>query len=218
MFDIEIHSVNTDGKTNAPLARLILAHGAGAGKHHDFMQAMASQLTGHNIEVVLFNFPYMQTMMETGKRRPPDKAEKLLSHFAALIDEVAKIQTSVPTFIGGKSMGGRMATMVLDESESIIGAIAFGYPFHPPGKPEKLRTAHLETLKKPLLILQGERDTFGTKDEVSAYALSSTIAVSYLTDGDHSFKPRKQSGFTLETHIECAAKSTADFIKAHVNK
>jgi predicted alpha/beta-hydrolase family hydrolase len=218
MFDIEIHSVNTDGKTNAPLARLILAHGAGAGKHHDFMQAMASQLTGHNIEVVLFNFPYMQTMMETGKRRPPDKAEKLLSHFAALIDEVAKIQTSVPTFIGGKSMGGRMATMVLDESESIIGAIAFGYPFHPPGKPEKLRTAHLETLKKPLLILQGERDTFGTKDEVSAYALSSTIAVSYLTDGDHSFKPRKQSGFTLETHIECAAKSTADFIKARVNK
>jgi len=218
MFDIEIHSVNTDGKTNAPLARLILAHGAGAGKHHDFMQAMASQLTGHNIEVVLFNFPYMQTMMETGKRRPPDKAEKLLSHFAALIDEVAKIQTSVPTFIGGKSMGGRMATMVLDESESIIGAIAFGYPFHPPGKPEKLRTAHLETLKKPLLILQGERDTFGTKDEVSAYALSSTIAVSYLTDGDHSFKPRKQSGFTLETHIECAAKSTADFIKARVDK
>lgn len=218
MFDIEIHSVNTDGKTNAPLARLILAHGAGAGKHHDFMQAMASQLTGHNIEVVLFNFPYMQTMMETGKRRPPDKAEKLLSHFAALIDEVAKIQTSVPTFIGGKSMGGRMATMVLDESESIIGAIAFGYPFHPPGKPEKLRTAHLETLIKPLLILQGERDTFGTKDEVSAYALSSTIVVSYLTDGDHSFKPRKQSGFTLETHIECAAKSTADFIKARVNK
>jgi len=218
MFDIEIHSVNTDGKTNAPIARLILAHGAGAGKHHDFMQAMASQLTGHNIEVVLFNFPYMQTMMETGKRRPPDKAEKLLSHFAALIDEVAKIQTSVPTFIGGKSMGGRMATMVLDESESIIGAIAFGYPFHPPGKPEKLRTAHLETLKKPLLILQGERDTFGTKDEVSAYALSSTIAVSYLTDGDHSFKPRKQSGFTLETHIECAAKSTADFIKARVDK
>ncbi len=218
MFDIEIHSVNTDGKTNAPIARLILAHGAGAGKHHDFMQAMASQLTGHNIEVVLFNFPYMQTMMETGKRRPPDKAEKLLSHFAALIDEVAKIQTSVPTFIGGKSMGGRMATMVLDKAESIVGAIAFGYPFHPPGKPEKLRTAHLETLKKPLLILQGERDTFGTKDEVSAYALSSTIAVSYLTDGDHSFKPRKQSGFTLETHIECAAKSTADFIKARVDK
>jgi predicted alpha/beta-hydrolase family hydrolase len=182
------------------------------------MQAMASQLTGHNIEVVLFNFPYMQTMMETGKRRPPDKAEKLLTHFAALIDEVAKTQTSVPTFIGGKSMGGRMATMVLDKAESIVGAIAFGYPFHPPGKHEKLRTAHLETLKKPLLILQGERDTFGTKDEVSAYALSSTIAVSYLTDGDHSFKPRKQSGFTLETHIECAAKSTADFIKAHVNK
>ncbi|VXB83696.1 conserved hypothetical protein [Alteromonas sp. 38] len=218
MFDIEIHSVNTDGKANAPIARLILAHGAGAGKHHEFMQAMASQLTGHNIEVILFNFPYMQTMMETGKRRPPDKAEKLLTHFTALIDEVSKTQISVPTFIGGKSMGGRMATMVLDDAESIIGAIAFGYPFHPPGKPEKLRTVHLETLKKPLLILQGERDTFGTKDEVSAYALSRGIAVSYLADGDHSFKPRKQSGFTLETHIECAAKSTADFIKARVNK
>ncbi|WOI36195.1 alpha/beta family hydrolase [Alteromonas sp. CI.11.F.A3] len=237
MFDFEIHSVNsadvnakdsstegagvravsTSDKTATPIARLILAHGAGAGKHHDFMQAMASQLTSQNIEVVLFNFPYMQTMMETGKRRPPDKAEKLLAHFNALINEVANTQASVPTFIGGKSMGGRMATMLLDDAESIIGAIAFGYPFHPPGKPEKLRTAHLETLSKPLLILQGERDTFGTKDEVSAYSLSSAIAVSYLADGDHSFKPRKQSGFTLETHIECAAKSTADFIKARVN-
>tara|TARA_B100001063_G_C16728632_1_gene537948 strand:- start:676 stop:1344 length:669 start_codon:yes stop_codon:yes gene_type:complete len=217
MFDIEIHPVITDENSKAPIARLILAHGAGAGKHHDFMQAMASQLTSQKIEVVLFNFPYMQTMMETGKRRPPDKAEKLLAHFSAIIDEVAETQTSVPTFIGGKSMGGRISTMVLDDAESIIGAIAFGYPFHPPGKPEKLRTAHLETLNKPLLILQGERDTFGTKDEVSAYSLSSAITLSYLADGDHSFKPRKQSGFTLETHIECAAKSTADFIKAHVN-
>ncbi|MDO6567411.1 dienelactone hydrolase family protein [Alteromonas sp. 1_MG-2023] len=212
MFDFQIHSTNKNAAP--PFARIILGHGAGAGMQHEFMQTMATILNGHGVEVVLFNFPYMQTIIETKKRRPPDRADKLLAHFNAVIQEIGTTRDSLPTFIGGKSMGGRMATMVLDDADGIAGAVALGYPFHPPGKPEKLRTAHLETLNKPLLIIQGERDTFGTKSEVENYNLSSMISFSFLEDGDHSFKPRKRSGFTLATHIECAAKQVADFMKA----
>jgi predicted alpha/beta-hydrolase family hydrolase len=112
-------------------------------------------------------------------------------------------------------MGGRMASMLLQESAA-IGCICMGYPFHPPSKPEKLRTSHLETINKPVLILQGERDSFGSREEISAYNLSTQVQVSYLTDGDHSFKPRKASGFSLDGHINLAITQTAKFIKSHI--
>jgi hypothetical protein len=207
MFDIEVHSGAN------PVARLILAHGAGAGKEHEFMQAVARALNALSIEVVLFNFPYMQVIKETGKRRPPDKAEKLLAHFSELIDHVSQTRQSLPTFIGGKSMGGRMATMLIDNTESVKGAAILGYPFHPPGKPEKTRTEHLETIAKPILIVQGERDTFGTQNEVEAYTLSSSIHCEFLVDGDHSLKPRKASGKTYQEHIERASTLIEAFIK-----
>lgn len=231
MFDIEIK------RAASPFARLFLAHGAGAGKEHEFMQSMSLHLTNLGIDVVLFNFAYMQTIKATGKRRPPDKADKLLQHFADVICDVNAKEPLLPLFIGGKSMGGRMATMLLSEATAyqqhqsnepsveqceylagICGAIALGYPFHPPGKPEKTRTAHLETLTKPLLVMQGERDTFGTKADISTYSLSSSIKVKYLPDGDHSFKPRKASGYTQESHIQTAAEATAKFIKAVMNE
>ncbi|MEQ3638609.1 MAG: alpha/beta family hydrolase [Alteromonas sp.] len=230
MFDIEIK------RSGSPIAQLILGHGAGAGKEHEFMQTMSALFVERNIDVVLFNFPYMQTIKETGKRRPPDKAEKLLQHFH---DVVAHIETScvetstlkqtdaenkqasLPIFIGGKSMGGRMATMSIEDMPSVKGAVAFGYPFHPPGKPEKTRTDHLQAVNKPLLIVQGERDTFGTKSEVAEYALCPSIEISFLADGDHSFKPRKTSGFTQEAHIKAAVDKACDFIiktvKGHVD-
>lgn len=207
MFDIEVHSGAN------PAARLILAHGAGAGKEHEFMQTVAQALNAHSIEVVLFNFPYMQVIKETGKRRPPDKAEKLLAHFSEVIDHVSQTRQSLPTFIGGKSMGGRMATMLVDDIESVKGAAILGYPFHPPGKPEKTRTEHLETTAKPILIVQGERDTFGTQNEVEAYTLSSSIQCEFLVDGDHSLKPRKASGKTHQEHIERASTLIEAFIK-----
>ncbi|GMM69998.1 alpha/beta fold hydrolase [Alteromonas sp. MTD1] len=200
MFDIEIH------KATAPIARLVLAHGAGAGKEHDFMQTMATLLNDQHIDVVLFNFPYMQTINETGKRRPPDKADKLLAHFESVIDHVVSKSDALPTFVGGKSMGGRMASMLVDSNEHVNGCVALGYPFHPPGKPEKTRTAHLESMKKPMLIVQGERDTFGTQTEVREYSLASTIQCEFLADGDHSLKPRKASGLTHQQHLESAAK------------
>jgi predicted alpha/beta-hydrolase family hydrolase len=216
MFDIEIK------RSSSPIAQIILGHGAGAGKEHEFMQTLSALFVVQNIDVVLFNFPYMQTMKETGKRRPPDKADKLLQHFHDVVNHIEtssstsratdKEHASLPTFIGGKSMGGRMATMSIENMPSVNGVIAFGYPFHPPGKPEKTRIDHLDTINKPLLIIQGERDTFGTKDEVTEYPLCPTIELAFLADGDHSFKPRKASGFTQEAHIKTAVNKACDFI------
>lgn len=226
-FDIEVHSALN------PIARLILAHGAGSGKEHEFMQDVAAALATRGVEVALFNFPYMQTINKTGKRRPPDKAEKLISHFNAVIDAFARgnmpecsaglsestrfSSEVLPTFIGGKSMGGRMASMVLenedDETAAVKGAIVLGYPFHPPGKPDKTRTEHLLSQTRPMLIIQGERDTFGTQSEVEEYSLSSYIQCVYLEDGDHSFKPRKASGKTHKAHIVSAVEHAVAFIK-----
>ena len=209
MDAIQIHNAD------APVARIILAHGAGAGMQHEFMQRMATLLNGFNIDVVLFNFPYMQTMVATGKRRPPNRAEQLLGHFSEVVNHVndlSKETKVLPTFIGGKSMGGRMATMLLDDEDSVLGALIFGYPFHPPGKPDTLRIEHLKALKKPTLIIQGERDTFGTQLEVSQYALSPAIQLAFLPDGDHSFKPRKKSGYSFSEHCESAARLGAEFM------
>jgi len=210
MFDIETHKVNT------PKARIVLAHGAGAGKEHEFMQIMAERLNDLGIEVVLFNFPYMQTIKQTGKRRPPDKAEKLLAHFESVISNIVATLNKSPLFVGGKSMGGRMASMLADNNEHVIGTIALGYPFHPPGKPEKTRTAHLEAMQKPMLIVQGERDTFGTQNEVSEYTLSEAVSCVFLEDGDHSLKPRKASGMTQLQHMEAAAQHINAFIDKHI--
>jgi predicted alpha/beta-hydrolase family hydrolase len=175
------------------------------------MLYMAQSLAKHNVNVLRFDFPYMQIAEQTGKRRPPDRAEKLLTHFRQVLSDT---DTSLPVFIGGKSMGGRMASMLLDES-SAKGCICMGYPFHPPAKPEKLRTEHLENLSKPLLILQGERDTFGTRQEVIQYELSKSIEIQYLTDGDHSFKPRKASGTTLEKNLQTATDACLRFLNKH---
>ena len=195
-----------------PIATFVFAHGAGAGQNSEFMQFMAEGLCKHSINVVRFNFAYMQLAEELGKRRPPERADKLLAHFKTVLGEV---EGSLPIFIGGKSMGGRMASMVLQESNA-LGCICMGYPFHPPGKPEKLRTAHLETINKPILIIQGERDTFGTSEEIATYELSEQVQLSYLTDGDHSFKPRKASGYTHDGHLNQVIAQTAEFVKSHI--
>lgn len=195
-----------------PVATLVFAHGAGAGQNSEFMQIIAQEISSHHINVVRFNFAYMQLAEELGKRRPPDRADKLLSHFNSVLNE---LDNSLPIFVGGKSMGGRMASMLVPES-SAIGCICMGYPFHPPGKPEKLRTEHLLNMAKPVLILQGERDTFGGREEVETYNLSNNVTLNYLIDGDHSFKPRKASGVTLEQNLNFAISKTVEFIKANI--
>jgi hypothetical protein len=195
-----------------PVATLVFAHGAGAGQNSEFMQTMAQEISQHNINVLRFNFAYMQLAEELNKRRPPDRADKLLSHFNMVLCE---LDDGLPIFVGGKSMGGRMASMLLPNS-SALGCICMGYPFHPPGKPEKLRTEHLLDMPKPVLILQGERDTFGGREEVASYHLSKKVEVNYLPDGDHSFKPRKASGATLQQNLESAINKTVGFIKANI--
>ncbi|UDM62504.1 dienelactone hydrolase family protein [Pseudoalteromonas piscicida] len=194
-----------------PVAQFIFAHGAGAGSDSDFMQQMAKLLASKGVQVGLFDFEYMQQAKQEGKKRPPERAPKLLAYFQQVL---AAAELSLPLFIGGKSMGGRMASMLACETNvKVEGVLAFGYPFHPPGKPEKLRVDHFPELKCPLLILQGERDTFGNRTEVDAMCFPEQVMVKWLKDGDHSLKPRKVSGVSeLESRAN-AAVIAANFIK-----
>ncbi|EGR3414267.1 alpha/beta fold hydrolase [Vibrio parahaemolyticus] len=194
-----------EGPENGPL--FVFAHGAGAGMEHDFMTAVAKGLVEQGIRVVRFNFPYMVKRSEDGKKRPPDRAPKLLEAYSEVIAHFA----SSPVVIGGKSMGGRMASL-LAEHELVAGIACLGFPFHPPGKPEKFKGDHLASIDKPTLILQGERDTFGKREEFDEFVFSQQVKVSFLPDGDHSFKPRKSSGHTEAGNIALAVEQLSAFI------
>jgi len=189
-------------KTGPPSTpRLLLAHGAGAPMDSPFMNTIADKIAAAGIEVVRFEFEYMAKRREDGTRRGPDRAPKLIARFE---EALSLVGPPADVIIGGKSMGGRIASMIADEV-GVAGVVCLGYPFHPPGKPERLRTAHLETLKTPTLIVQGTRDRLGAEGEVATYALSPSIELAWMGDGDHSFKPRKKSGRTLEQNLEAAA-------------
>ncbi|PKF51492.1 alpha/beta family hydrolase [Enterovibrio nigricans] len=202
-----MNHVLIDGPDEAAFT-FIFAHGAGAGMDHDFMDDVARRIAAQGVRVVRFNFPYMVKRAEDGKKRPPDRAPKLLDAFNAVIDEFA----SESTVIGGKSMGGRMASH-LSECARIKGICCLGFPFHPPGKPEKDKGEHLASLTLPALILQGERDTFGNRSELEAYPLSDFVTLTFIPDGDHSFKPRKASGHTESQNRQLAADKIVAFIQ-----
>lgn len=175
-------------------ATLLLAHGAGAPMDSPFMETMAAGLTGRGWRVQRFEFPYMAQRRLDGRRRLPDRLPKLLAAYRA---EVTALQGQGPLVIGGKSLGGRVATLLVDElaqAGDVCGCLCLGYPFHPPGKPQNLRTEHLRDLQTPTLILQGERDSFGKREEVDRYDLSPQVQVKWIPSGDHSFKPTKASG------------------------
>lgn len=159
---------------------LILAHGAGAAMDSAFMEHIASGLGERRIRVLRYEFPYMAKRRVEGSRRPPDREAVLLQTWR---DAVTGSGTRAP-FIGGKSMGGRMASMVADEV-CAAGLVCLGYPFHPPGQPTKTRTAHLESLRTPALIVQGANDAFGTKEDVAGYALSASIRIHWVEGGNH---------------------------------
>ena len=197
----------TDGPADSPHV-FLFAHGAGGAMDTPFMTRMARLLGERGIRVIRFEFPYMARRREGGKRGAPDRQPVLLDCFRSA---VAEHGGGARVAIGGKSMGGRMASMVADELE-VRALVCLGYPFHPPGRPEKLRTDHLRTLRTPTLILQGTRDQFGTQEEVRAYDLSKTSRVEWLPDGDHSFKPRASAGVTERANLERAAELAADFL------
>ncbi|MGA8809106.1 MAG: alpha/beta fold hydrolase [Thermoanaerobaculia bacterium] len=199
----------TDGP-DAAAQVYVFAHGAGGAMDTPFMSTVARELGERGIRVVRFEFPYMAARRTGGKRGAPDREPVLLNTWREV---VAQLGGGPRLFIGGKSMGGRMATLVADELK-VRGAVVFGYPFHPPGQPNKLRTAHLETLTTPMLVLQGERDPFGTRDNVTGYHLSPQIRVEWIPDGDHSLKPRAKSGTTERDNLLHAIDAAAKFMSS----
>ena len=187
---------------------IVLAHGAGAGMDSDFMNAFAIGIADHGFRVVRFEFPYMAERRQGGKRRPPDREPVLRQTWLNVIAAV----DAEKLVIGGKSLGGRIASLIADEAK-VAGLICLGYPFHPAGKPEQFRAQHLQAIKTSTLILQGERDQFGNAAEVDDYKLSSRIRVHWLTDGDHSFKPRASSGRTQEANWREAIEAMVRFVR-----
>lgn len=197
----------TDGPDAAEQV-YVFAHGAGGAMDTPFMTTVARELGQRGIRVVRFEFPYMAARRTGGKRGAPDREPVLLNTWREV---VAQLGGGPRLFIGGKSMGGRMATLVADELK-VRGAVVFGYPFHPPGQPNKLRTAHLENLTTPMLVLQGERDIFGSRDDVAGYHLSPQIRIEWIPDGDHSLKPRAKSGTTERQNLLHAIDTAAAFM------
>jgi hypothetical protein len=207
-----------DGPEDAPTT-VVLAHGAGAPMDTPFMNSVARGLaSGSGVRVVRFEFPYMRARRETRRdsvrglagRGAPDREAILRNSWKEVVERLGGGERLV---IGGKSMGGRIASMVADEVRA-RGLVCLGYPFHPPGRPEKLRTKHLETLETPALILQGTRDAFGTPEDVAGYALSPAIRVVWLEDGDHSWKPRASSGRTEAQNMADALAAMREFLTA----
>lgn len=181
--------VKTDGSP-AAATHLILAHGAGAGMDSPWLARMTALLVESQICVHRFEFGYMAARRQ-GARRPPPKAETLAPEYEHAVSQVARtLRPNQRLVIGGKSMGGRVASLIADRlfPDTITGLICLGYPFHPVGKPAQLRTAHLAKLVCPTLIVQGTRDPFGTRDEVAGYALSPAITIDWIDNGDHDFK------------------------------
>jgi len=170
-------------------ATLILAHGAGAGQHSTFMTTFARALAGLGVDTVTFNFLYTEQ-----QRRIPDRRPVLEACYAAVCTAIqGEVDSAARAlFIGGKSMGGRIATHVAAAGlvEPPRGIVLLGYPLHPPGKPDARRDSHLPDITSPMLFIQGSRDAFGTPAELEPVVrtLRAPAAVHEVTGGDHSFK------------------------------
>jgi predicted alpha/beta-hydrolase family hydrolase len=196
-----------DGPENAE-ETFLFAHGAGAPMDSAFMKRVAEGIAARGVRVVRFEFPYMERRRSEGRRGAPDREAVLRARW---IEIVERFGGGPRVAVGGKSMGGRIASMIADEVAA-RALVCFGYPFHPPGQPSRLRTKHLETLRTPALILQGTRDSFGGPDEVAGYGLSPAIRVEWIEEGDHSFKPPARSGRTEAQNLDRAIAAAADFL------
>ena len=206
---------------DAPIARLLFAHGAGAAMDSPFLDRMAGLLAERRIESWRFEFPYMAARRLGGKKRPPPKAETLLDDYRSAAAACRAASPAVPVIAGGKSMGGRIATMVAQElfdAGAIAGVACLGYPFHPPNQPQTWRIAHLAAITAPVLVVQGERDPFGTRAEIEGLTMrreiADTIQFAWIGDGDHDLGPRGASGFTRAGNLAAAADAIAEFARA----
>ncbi|MBB2496158.1 alpha/beta family hydrolase [Aquipseudomonas ullengensis] len=199
------------GMSQASPSTLILAHGAGAPMDSTFMHRMAELLAARGVNVLRFEFPYMAARRADGGKRPPNPQPQLLECWRQVYRTVRQ-QVSGPLAIGGKSMGGRMASLLVDELAA-DALVCLGYPFHAVGKQDKPRVAHLAELCTPSLIVQGERDAMGSRETVAGYVLSPAIRLEWLAAGDHDLKPLKASGFNHEQHLLTAAQAVAGFLQ-----
>ena len=176
------------------------------------MQHMAEGLAQQGWQVTRFEFPYMAQQRISGRKKPPNKVDILLQCYA---EQVQSLPAKQPLIIGGKSMGGRIASLLADKlwsQNKILGCICLGYPFHPLGKPETLRVQHLQNLQTPTLVIQGERDAMGNREDVKNYALSEQLQLAWMPDGDHSFKPRKRSGRSELQNLNLAVEHMHNFL------
>jgi hypothetical protein len=194
---------------------LLLAHGAGAPMDSDAMNRITAALVATGFRVGRFEFPYMVNRRQDGRKRPPDGMKTLLRAWRDCIDQVLDAcDPGEPLFIGGKSMGGRIATHILAEEcpEAVAGAMVFGYPFHPPGKPDRWRIDHFPRLERPLWIAQGERDPFGKYQELADLDLGSApVQIRWVANGDHDLLPTRRSGLDPDSLLAEAAGAAADF-------
>jgi uncharacterized protein len=197
--------------------RFLFAHGAGAPMDSPFMERMVELLARRNIASDRFEFPYMAARRTTGVKRPAPKAETLVEHFRGEITR-ARAASDAPLLIGGKSMGGRVASMIAQEAYNagaVVGLVCLGYPFHPPNQPQTWRTTHLATLSCPTLIIQGERDPFGSRSEIETLPVGQTfppaVSITWIGDGDHDFGPRGGQGYTRKDNMIAAADAVAAF-------
>jgi len=173
-------------RSEKPVAALVLAHGAGAGQLSSFMVEAARGFATRGVSTATFDFPYI-----TARRKVPDRAPVLEQAWREAIESARGELGTLPLFIGGKSMGGRIATHVAAQKNvgSVSGVVLLGYPLHPPGRPEQRRDAHLPDIAEPMLFVQGEKDAFGGAGEITALLPRLQRAILHeIPGGDHSFR------------------------------
>ena len=194
---------------------LVLAHGAGADQRSPFMIESAQALSRRGVTTVTFNFLYKEQ-----HRKLPDRRPVLESCYRAMVDAVSRHSSTAgrPVFIGGKSMGGRIATQIAaaDPALPIAGLVALGYPLHPPGKPEQRRDAHLPDIRRPMLIVQGSRDAFGTPEEFGEVlaCMNPRPTLHVIAGGDHSFKVARSSSTAQQVTFTTVIATVAEWIDA----
>jgi len=195
-------------------ATLVMAHGAGAPMDSPFMEKMATACAERGLSVARFEFAYMAGRRTGSPKRPPPKADKLIGEFQTALQSILG-EVDGPLFLAGKSMGGRVAAMLAGGGSlpaRVKGVCCLGYPFHPTGKPDApWRLDPLQNAKRPILVLQGDRDAFGSRPELEEISVPDDVELQYLEDGNHDFAPRGKSPATLDGNIAEAADHIAAF-------
>jgi predicted alpha/beta-hydrolase family hydrolase len=203
-MDLRVYS------SDSASAAIVVAHGAGAGQTSPFMVRTAQGLAARGIHAATFDFDYI-----TRRKHVPDRPPILEARWREAIDAARQRFSGLPLFIGGKSMGGRIASQVAAQTDvEVAGLVFLGYPLHPPGRPEQRRDAHLPDITVPMLFVQGTRDAFGTTEELRALLPRLQRATVYeIQGGDHSFKVSGRGSPKPDAVLNSALDRVAEWIR-----